>query len=259
MRIDLCGCPVDLLRMDETVARACDAMATRQRLHHVALNTAKFVNMQTDPELAADVKGSDIVGIDGAGIVLALRLFGLPRSERVAGIDLMAAVLEASAQRGFRPYFLGATPAVLRAAVSKIKATYPGLELAGVCDGYFKPGDDEAQVVAAIRASRADCLFVGMPTPRKERFLAAHREALDVPFIMGVGGSFDVWAGHVKRAPMMWQRLGLEWLYRVYQEPGRMWWRYARTNTVFAWLLTKAMLQRRFGVAPDTPARKSLP
>jgi N-acetylglucosaminyldiphosphoundecaprenol N-acetyl-beta-D-mannosaminyltransferase len=222
----------------------CDAMARRQRLHHVALNTAKLINMRSDPELAADVKSSDIVGIDGAGIVLALRVLGLPTSDRVAGIDLMAAVLEACARQGFRPYFLGAAPAVVVAAADKIKATYPGLEIAGMRDGYFKP-HEEANVVAEIKASRADCLFVGMPTPRKERFLAAHRDALDVPFIMGVGGSFDIWAGLVKRAPLLMQRTGFEWLYRVYQEPGRMWWRYARTNTLFAVLLAKTLLRRR--------------
>jgi N-acetylglucosaminyldiphosphoundecaprenol N-acetyl-beta-D-mannosaminyltransferase len=96
--------------------------------------------------------------------------------------------------------------------------------------------------VDAIRVSGADCLFIGMPTPRKERFLAAHRDLLGVPFIMGVGGSFDVVAGKVNRAPAKLQALGLEWLYRVYQEPGRMWWRYAKTNTIFAFLLLRAMM-----------------
>ncbi len=105
-------------------------------------------------------------------------------------------------------------------------------------------------MVCEIRSSRADCLFIGMPTPRKERFLASHCDALGVPFIMGVGGSFDILAGAVRRAPVRMQHLGLEWLYRVYQEPGRMWWRYAKTNTLFAGILAQAIVRQSLGLAP---------
>ena len=90
----------------------------------------------------------------------------------------------------------------------------------------------------------ADCLFIAMPTPRKERFLAAYRDQLQVPFIMGVGGSFDVLAGEVTRAPPLIQKSGLEWLYRIYQEPGRMWWRYCRTNTIFAGMMLSSLIKR---------------
>ena len=116
--------------------------------------------------------------------------------------------------------------------------------IAGYRDGYFSADDEEA-VVRDIVASGADCLFVAMPTPRKERFLAKHRDALNVPFVMGVGGSFDVIAGFVDRAPSVMQRYGLEWLYRIYQEPRRMWWRYARTNTIFAAMLLSSLVRRR--------------
>ncbi len=112
----------------------------------------------------------------------------------------------------------------------------PGLDFAGFRDGYFTAGD-EPDIVAEIRDSGADCLFIGMPTPRKERFLAAHRDALNVPFIMGVGGGFDVLAGHVAARAGALQRTGLEWLFRIYQEPRRMWWRYAATNAAFAGVL----------------------
>ena len=104
--------------------------------------------------------------------------------------------------------------------------------------------EQEPEVVAEIMSSRADCLFIGMPTPRKERFLAKYRDQLGVPFIMGVGGSFDVLAGYVKRAPPFMQAAGLEWLYRIYQEPRRMWWRYMRTNALFAATMVRAILQR---------------
>jgi len=236
MRTQLLGCPIDPLTMAETKALATSAMRKRKRLHHVALNVAKFVNMRSDLVLRADVAGSDIVGIDGMGIVLAARWLGIPVKERVAGIDLFWEILSVCEKEGFRPYFLGATSEIIQQAAEQILARFPRIELAGYRDGYFKP-DQELSVVQHIIQSNADCLFIAMPTPRKERFLAAHRERLGVPFIMGIGGSLDVVAGYVRRAPKLMQSMGLEWLYRVYQEPRRMWWRYVKTNTLFAAIL----------------------
>jgi N-acetylglucosaminyldiphosphoundecaprenol N-acetyl-beta-D-mannosaminyltransferase len=247
MRTDLLGCSVDVLTMAETVDLARAAMRDRRRLQHVALNVAKFVNMRSDRVLHSDVMASDVIGIDGMGIVLALRMFGIPVKERVAGIDLFWEVLAACARDGFRPFLLGATPAVLNRAAAAIHAHFPSVQIAGLRDGYFR-SDQEHQVVEQIIASKADCLFIAMPTPRKERFLCAHRDRLGVPFIMGIGGSLDVIAGHVRRAPRLMQSTGLEWLYRVYQEPRRMWWRYAKTNALFAGILIRALVdQNRVG------------
>jgi N-acetylglucosaminyldiphosphoundecaprenol N-acetyl-beta-D-mannosaminyltransferase len=243
MRADLLGCPIDVLTMAETVDRAGSAMRRRVRMHHTALNVAKFVRMRQNPTLANDVMSSDMVGIDGMGIVLAARCLGIPVRERVAGIDLLDNVLALCARDGFRPFFLGATPDVLRTAVSRASERYPSLRFAGFRDGYFTAAEEPA-VVQQIIDSRADCLFIGLPTPKKERFLATHRDRLGVPFIMGVGGSFDVLSGHVRRAPVIMQRLGLEWLYRIYQEPRRMWWRYLETNAVFAGILLRLIAQR---------------
>ncbi len=250
MRVQLFGCPVDVLTMAETVESARIAMRDRIYLHHVALNAAKLVNLQRDSELAEDVKRSHIVGIDGMAIVLALKCFGRKNVERVAGIDLMHEVLAVCAKQGYRPFFLGARPEIVNSAAQNIEAQLPGLQFAGIRDGYFDQTDESA-IVKEIQESGADCLFVGLPTPKKERFLAKYGETLGVPFIMGVGGSFDVAAGLVDRAPPFMQRYGLEWLYRTYQEPRRMWWRYARTNTVFAWMVLKGLLrQRLMGLSP---------
>ena len=242
MRVQLFDCPVDILTMAETVALASAAMRDRRPTHHVAINVAKLVNMRDQPELKDDVERADIAGIDGMGIILALKLRGLLVPERVPGVDLMQNLLAVCARQGFRPYFLGAEPSVLAAAVRVAQERHPELQFAGQQDGYFKP-HEEARVVEVIRASSADCLFVGMPTPAKERFLATHRHELGVPFIMGVGGSFDILAGKTQRAPKMLQRWGLEWLYRIYQEPRRMWRRYARTNMIFARLLLASFIR----------------
>lgn len=241
MRQHFLGCPIDILSMEEAVGMARDAMRSRQRLQHVALNVAKLVNMRTDNVLAVDVASSDLITMDGMGIVWGARLLGLQSETRVTGIDLFLHLLEVSAREGFKPYFLGATSATVQAAAGRASEMHPALGFAGIRDGYFT-AEQEPAVVDRIRRSGADCLFIGMPTPKKERFLAKYRGELNVPFIMGVGGSFDVLSGKVKRAPVIMQALGLEWLCRIYQEPRRMWWRYAKTNSIFAGILAQALL-----------------
>jgi N-acetylglucosaminyldiphosphoundecaprenol N-acetyl-beta-D-mannosaminyltransferase len=235
--------PIHPLTMQETLAEVAAAMRERRPLQHVALNVAKLVNLRKDPELRADVFGADLVGVDGMGILIGARCLGIRVPERVAGVDLMERILKLCADEGFRPYFLGARPDVLATAMAKLARRHPALELAGCRDGYFTAAEEPA-VVATIRDSGADCLFVGMPTPRKERFMAAHRAALGIPFVMGVGGGIDVLAGLVRRAPAAWQRSGLEWLYRIVQEPRRMWRRYLTTNVAYAGILAAALLNR---------------
>jgi N-acetylglucosaminyldiphosphoundecaprenol N-acetyl-beta-D-mannosaminyltransferase len=239
MRVHLLDTPIDLLSREETVGRAVEAMTTRTPTVHVAINVAKFVKMRRDAELRRDVEHGDIIGLDGMGLVLALKLFGARDVERVAGVDLMEALLAEAARLGLRPYILGARAETLARAKAVAEARWPGLALAGMRDGYFT-AEQEGEVVDAIRASGADCLFVAMPTPRKERFLHRHAATLGIPFIMGVGGSIDVLAGAVSRAPLWMQRTSLEWLHRLLQEPRKMFWRYASTNTRFVGLIIAA-------------------
>ena len=247
MRVTLFDTPVDILTMAETLDLAVAAMEKRERCQHVALNVAKLVNARTDRELDQDVRDSDIVGIDGMGIVLALKAHRFDVPERVAGVDLFERLMEVCAQKGFRPYLLGATQAVLDRTVDVLKQRHPALQFAGLQNGYFKPHED-ARIAAAIRDSGADCLFIAMPTPRKERFMRAFRDEMGVPFLMGVGGTFDVVAGHVQRAPELYQKLGMEWLYRMMQEPRRMFWRYARTNAIFLRMMLPVLARRLVGI-----------
>jgi N-acetylglucosaminyldiphosphoundecaprenol N-acetyl-beta-D-mannosaminyltransferase len=236
MRVEFLNTPVDLFSLDETIELATEAMRSRKRLQQVSLNVAKLVNAQNDPQLRADILNSDLIGIDGVGILIGLKLAGINANGRVNGTDLMMRLLEVCAKQGFRPYFLGATKEVVEKAADNARALYPGLVFAGMHDGYFSEAEEDA-IAGAIGECAADCLFVGMPTPRKERYLLRNRDRLPTPFIMGVGGSFDVLAGKVNRAPLWMQQYGLEWLYRVIQEPKRMWWRYLRTNVVYGWML----------------------
>jgi N-acetylglucosaminyldiphosphoundecaprenol N-acetyl-beta-D-mannosaminyltransferase len=248
-RVDFLGTPLDLLTMEETLQSVESAMRSRRRLQHVVVNVAKFVSMRNDPELRRDVLDSDIVNVDGSGIALGCRLMGLGRVERVTGVDLMQNVLALCAEKGFRPYILGAKPDILAKAAQVIEARHPGIEFAGLRNGYFKPSEED-EVVKAIRDSKADCLFIAMPSPAKERFMHKYRDRLDVPFLMGVGGSVDVIAGYVKRAPVWVQKIGMEWFYRLAQEPRRLFKRYFTTNLAYAGILLSAMLRRRPGLQP---------
>ncbi|MFV0643257.1 MAG: WecB/TagA/CpsF family glycosyltransferase [Sphingomonadaceae bacterium] len=242
MRFFLLQTPVDVLGFDETIRLALNAMTHRQPCIHVALNAAKLVRMRSNADLRTDVAGADIIGIDGKAIVWALRLLGGPAADRVAGVDLMMGLLDECARSGMRPFILGARQHILERAAKNAKNRWPELKFAGLAHGYFPP-QDETAVVEMIRQSRADCLFVAMPTPRKEQFLAAHARRMDVPFIMGVGGSVDVLAGQVRRAPVWMQNTGMEWLFRLIREPRRMFWRYASTNAHYILLVVAALVR----------------
>ena len=236
--------PMHTLTMRETLELATQAMLTGKPMHHTVVNVAKVVNMKSDPVLAQDVSEADLINVDGAGVVWGARMFGVDVPERVAGVDIMEAMFRICAENGFRPYLLGAERTVLDKVIARLKRQYPHLTVAGSRDGYFTPHQEE-DVLRDINNSGADCLFVAMPTPRKERFLYRYRLVLRPSFIMGVGGSFDVYGGKVRRAPVWMQKLGMEWLFRVLQEPRRLWRRYWVTNRAYVKLLLDTRRRQR--------------
>ena len=158
----------------------------------------------------------------------------------------MARLLEAAGHDRLRVYFLGGAREVVTKLAEWSQAQYPGIQIAGFRDGYFGP-EDHLRIVDEIRASGAHMLFVGMPTPFKETWCERHHLRLDVPVIMGVGGSFDVLAGFIKRAPRQLQSLGLEWFWRLLMEPRKLWKRYLITNSEFIWLAGREIIARRLG------------
>jgi N-acetylglucosaminyldiphosphoundecaprenol N-acetyl-beta-D-mannosaminyltransferase len=241
---DLFGVPVAAITMDKALGLVEEAVTTRRPLQIGVVNAAKLVNMQRDEELRADVLSSDLVLADGMAVVWASRILGRPLPERVAGIDLMMGMLARANETGHRVYCLGATPEVLGGVLGRIKREYPGITIAGSHHGYFKESD-EATVAGLIEAARPDILLIAMTSPRKERFLSRWSRQLAVPVCHGVGGSFDVFAGYVQRAPDRWQRMGLEWLYRVKQEPRRLWKRYFTTNSAFVAMVAGALVRQQ--------------
>jgi N-acetylglucosaminyldiphosphoundecaprenol N-acetyl-beta-D-mannosaminyltransferase len=232
-RRELMECPFDPVTMGEAVSRAVAWSGEGGPPRTiVTVNAALLVWMRRDRELARACRAGDLVVADGVPVVWASRLAGAPLPGRVCGVDLMERLLAAAAGRRLPVFFLGARPEVVRALVATCERRHPGLVVAGFRDGYFGPAQ-EGEVVAQIRRSGAAFLFVGMPSPFKETFLERNRAALGVPVLMGVGGSFDVLAGFVRRAPRWMQASGLEWLWRLLREPRRMWRRYLVTNTLF--------------------------
>ncbi|MGE3796043.1 MAG: WecB/TagA/CpsF family glycosyltransferase [Dehalococcoidia bacterium] len=229
-RVDLFGLPVDALDAGATLDRAFEIADRGAPAQHVALNAAKVVLANRDESLREIIKGCDLVSADGSSVVWASRVLRKPLPERVTGIDLFAALLERAEETGHRVYFLGATQDVLDEMLSRLRMRHPRLQVAGARNGYW---DDDDEVVGAVAAADADFLFLALPSPRKEFWLAEHLERLSVPFVMGVGGSFDVLAGKVQRAPRWVQKAGCEWVWRLGQEPGRMWKRYMVGNSRF--------------------------
>lgn len=228
------------VRMSETVKEIKKNIEKKKLTQHVVVNVAKLVNMRKDPELKKSVDCCDIINIDGMGVVLGARFCGYDIPERVAGIDLFHELLRMSQDSGYPVYFLGAKQEVLDVAVSKLEKMYPKLEIAGAHHGYF--WNDEEAVVQEISKSGAKLLFVAISSPKKENFINRWKDELGVSFAMGVGGTFDVVAGKVERAPLWMQKYGLEWLFRCIQEPRRMWKRYLVTNSAFALYLLKSKL-----------------
>lgn len=239
-RIRLLGLPLDPVTMEETVA-IVEGMVAKGGVHqHVVLNASKVVQAQSDAALRDAIESCDLINADGMSVVWAGRLLGEPVPERVAGIDLMERLLARAAERGWTVYLLGARQEVVERVARIEQERHPGLLIAGYRNGYW-PAQEEDAVVSEVAAARPTLLFVAMPSPKKEQFLARHRAVLQVPFVMGVGGSFDVVAGVTARAPLWMQQLGLEWLYRLGQEPRRMARRYAVGNTQFVMLLLREL------------------
>jgi N-acetylglucosaminyldiphosphoundecaprenol N-acetyl-beta-D-mannosaminyltransferase len=235
-RLEIMGCPFDPVTLGQAVER-CEEFIRSGRPHRlVVVNAAKIVKMDQDLALGEIVRTADLIAADGMGVVWASRMLRRALPERVAGVDLMERLVERAAEKGYRVYFFGAREAVVRKTVEVFQARFPSLQVAGFRDGYFGL-DEEAAIVARIRDTAPDILFVAMGTPAKEFWIGRHLHALGVPVCHGVGGGFDVVAGLVSRAPVWMQRAGLEWSWRVLQEPRRMWKRYLTTNTLFIWKL----------------------
>jgi len=228
--------PVDCLSMAEAEERTAALVHAGGPRRVVTLNPEYLYRALSQPHLLEPVRRADLVTPDGEGIVWAGRLAGIPFPERVTGIDLMLRLAARAASEGWRVYLLGAAPGVAAEAAERLCRLYPGLQVAGTHHGYFDPGD-EAKVAAAVKRAAPQLLFVALGAPKQELWIHRHVDNLGSVVAMGVGGSFDVLAGRVARAPAWMRRVKLEWLGRLLREPSR--WRRMLVLPRFAWLVIK--------------------
>lgn len=243
-RVTLMGCEIDNLSMEETLVKVEGFIQSGQPHQHVVVNVDKLVKASRDEELRRIINDCALVNVDGMPVVWASRLLGKPLKERVAGVDLFEALMRRAGEKGWRVFLLGAREEVVSAVRDTYQRKYPQLVIAGCRNGYWKGEAEEAQVVGQIRDSRADLLFVAISSPKKEQFLGRYQAEMKIPFAMGVGGTFDVAIGRVKRAPAWMQKTGLEWFYRFLQEPRRMFRRYFVEDMAFIWLFIKEAARR---------------
>lgn len=221
-RVYVAGIPVDNVDMDEALAAVEGFIASRSPHMGVAINPEKVIKAKQDGALEVVLRHSGLNFCDGIGVIWATRLFYRERIKaRVTGVDLFLRLLELADAHQWRLYLLGSRPEVLSGVVAIVKQRYPGIVLAGSHDGYFGPSD-EPRLVAEIAEAKPDLMFVGMGSPKQEKFIAGNLVDMGVPFAMGVGGSYNVLSGEFKRAPARVQRLGLEWLYRFVLDPKRL-------------------------------------
>jgi len=243
MRTDFLGIPVDSLTMRETVDYIDKSISENKHINHVVINAAKVVAMQTDKELFESVVSCDLINADGQSIVWAAKFLGKYIPARVTGIDLMEELIRVASHKQFKCFFFGAKEEIVRKVIDIYTQKYGDSIIAGYRNGYYTK-EEEPEVAKQIAESGAQMLFVAITSPRKENFMYAYRNELAlVNFTMGVGGSFDVVSGYTKRAPLWMRENGLEWLYRLLQEPQRMWYRYLIGNTKFIWLILKEKIK----------------
>jgi N-acetylglucosaminyldiphosphoundecaprenol N-acetyl-beta-D-mannosaminyltransferase len=245
-RIKFLDSIIDNISLEEAVGYV-DSFVISGRPHQiVAINAAKIVKMQHDRRLADIINSCSLIFPDGKAVVWAARFLGNPLKQRVAGIDLMQEVVKLAFDKKYRLYFLGAREDVVRKVVNIYKTEFPGIDIVGWHNGYFKTSLREGEVIEEIKRLKPQILFVAMGSPLKEYWIEKNFEYLGVPVCMGVGGSFDVVGGFTKRAPGWIQDVGLEWFFRFLNEPRRLWKRYLYTNAAFIWLLLKQKLSLHF-------------
>lgn len=234
------GC-FDLRSTDETIEAVAQAIRAGERGVLCTVNVAILMMMRSDPRLQRFVDAARWTVADGQPLVWASRLGPKPLPERVTGVDLIDLLCARAAQDGFGVYLLGANIGTVRKAADVLRARHRGLDIRGIADGYFPP-EQAADRARAVKESGAGLLFVAMGAPRQEHFIEEQWKHLGARVVIGVGGSFEVIAGHRKRAPAFLQQAGLEWAFRLAQEPRRLFKRYLVTNSQFLGLMFRELV-----------------
>lgn len=245
--IDLLGVRINLVDRTEAVKKIVEFVRTRKQSHYVCVaNVHSVMTCRKSEKLKAALNASLLTVADGMPLVWSARFLGRSVKERVAGPDLMMDLLRISDQEGFAHYFYGSSEEVLTVLEKNLRERLPGVKIVGSLAPPFRSFtvEEDREIVEAINAAAPDILWVGLGAPKQELWMAEHHGRLKVPVMIGVGAAFDFHAGSKKRAPVWMQKSGLEWAWRLYQEPGRLWRRYLIDDLPFFWYILR---QKYFG------------
>lgn len=259
-RITILGIEIDAVTMEEAVEEFRRLVARKTPSLACSLHVDLCMKIQRDPELRAIYKGADLVLVDGTPMMWAARFLGTPLPERVSGSEFLLAFCLTAAREGHRIFLLGAAPEIARRAKDWLEGHYPGLAIAGTYSpplGFERDPGENAHIVRIVRQAKPDVLFAALGPSKQEKWLARFHDELEVPVSMGIGSSFDYLAGRLKRAPVWLQQMGLEWSYRLMQEPRRLWRRYLLDDPPFVFHVIKQRLQGTTVYGPDGERSRS--
>ena len=217
-RVNVLGVGIDNLTLSEAVDKALSLISEHRCAYMVTPNPEIVMAAWDDPKVSKAIENADLVIPDGVGVMQAARILGTPLREHMPGIDAATEIIKRLASRGGSVFLYGARPGVAEKAAKRMKQRFPGLVICGTNDGY---GNDDGAVVSKINAAKPDFVMVCLGVPKQELWMAKHAAKLDAGLMAGLGGTIDVFSGQVKRAPLIWQKLKLEWLYRCFEEPKR--------------------------------------
>lgn len=241
-RVTILGIPVDTVTVAEAVDKFRSFIKLRQRALVCSLNVDLCMRVQRDPELRDVYLSANLILVDGTPMMWAASFLGTPLPERVSGSDFLPAFCSVAANEGFSVFLLGGAPGVAARAAAWLEERNPSLRIAGTYSppmGFERDETENVRTIDRVRRARPDVLFAALGPSKQEKWLTRFRHAMDVPVSMGVGSSFDYLAGRLRRAPLWMQRAGLEWSYRLAQEPRRLWRRYLIENPPFVYHVIK--------------------
>ncbi|WP_448208391.1 WecB/TagA/CpsF family glycosyltransferase [Azospirillum sp. sgz302134] len=255
-RLNVLGVGVSAIDLDMAVERIDRWIADGERQYVCVTGVHGVMESQRDPRILGIHNAAGLVTPDGMPLVWLLRLGGHRHADRVYGPDLMEAVFDAARGRAHRHFLYGASEGTLARLRANLERRHPGCRIVGSHAPPFRPltPREDAEVISAINASGADIVWVGLSTPKQERWMAEHRAKLDAPVLIGVGAAFDFHAGLKRQAPRLVQRSGFEWLFRLVSEPRRLWKRYAVNNPAFVLRVFGQMTRLVHYPPPEEPA-----
>ena len=257
--VNILNCNIAKIKMSEILAMVEDYIKVGKFHSGSGINADQLVKINENHNFKGIIQKSDILFADGMSVIFAANLLRTPLPERIGATDVFENLLNLAVEKGYGVYFLGTTDKILSKAIEHYKSTYKGLKISGYHHGYWQAGDEDV-IIEKINECSPDLLFLGISSPKKEEFIEKNKHKLkSVSFALGVGGAFDIHAGKYARAPVWMQKLFLEWLFRLLQEPKRLFWRYSVNNTKFLYLLSKRLLSKNTTSIGKGILRKNTP